>query len=124
MLGLSQGVCVSRVRQVESLRKMRERLGMTQDEFARALNVAQSTVQNWESGRSSPHRGTQARIEELSAGKPAVGQRRGRSRIAEETRIQLITALETILDRAPSAVIEEISRILTERAGKYGEPPS
>jgi transcriptional regulator with XRE-family HTH domain len=97
---------------------------MTQDEFARALQVAQSTVQNWESGRSSPHRGTQARIEELSAGRSAVGQRRGRSRIAEETRIQLFTALETILERAPSAVIEEISRILTERAGKYGEPES
>ena len=115
---------MSRVRQVESLRKVRERLGMTQDEFARALHVAQSTVQNWESGRNSPHRGTLARIEELATANPAAGPRRGRSRIAEETRVQLITALETILERAPSAVIEEISRILTERAGKYGEPES
>jgi transcriptional regulator with XRE-family HTH domain len=103
---------------------VRERLGLTQDEFARALQVAQSTVQNWESGRSSPHRGTQARIEALSATPATGGQVRKRSRIAEETRIQLMTALETILDRAPSAVIEEISRILTERAGKYGEPES
>lgn len=115
---------MSRVLEGRAIRKTRERLGMTQDEFARVLQVAQSTVQNWESGRSSPHRGTQARIEELLAGSPAVGQRRGRSRIAEETRIQLITALETILERAPSAVIEEVSRILTERAGKYGEPES
>ena len=45
-----------------------------------------------------------------------------RSRIAEETRAQLITALETILDRAPSAVIEDIARILIDRAGKYGGP--
>ena len=45
-----------------------------------------------------------------------------RSRIAEETRAQLITALETILDRAPSAVSEDIARILTDRAGKYGGP--
>ncbi len=112
-----------RVRQAESLRKVRERLELTQDEFARALQVAQSTVQNWESGRSSPHRGTLARIEALSA-TPAGELPRKRSRIAEETRIQLITALETILDRAPSAVIEEISRILTERAGKYGDPQS
>jgi transcriptional regulator with XRE-family HTH domain len=97
---------------------------MTQDEFAHALQVAQSTVQNWESGRNSPHRGTLARIEALSATTPTGGLLRKRSRIAEETRIQLITALETILDRAPSAVIEEVSRILTERAGKYGEPES
>lgn len=33
-----------------------------------------------------------------------------------------MTALETILSRAPSAVIEEIARLLTDRAGKYGEP--
>lgn len=115
---------MSRVRQAESIRKVREQLEMTQDEFARVLHVAQSTVQNWESGRSSPHRGTLARIEALSAATPAGGPRRGRARIAEETRIQLITALETILERAPSAVVEEISRILTERAGKYGEPQS
>ncbi len=115
---------MSRVRQVESVRKVRERLGMTQDEFARALHVSQSTVQNWESGRNSPHRGTLGRIEALSATPPTGGLPGKRSRIAEETRIQLITALETILERAPSAVIEEISRILTERAGKYGDPQS
>jgi transcriptional regulator with XRE-family HTH domain len=103
---------------------VRERLGLTQDEFARALHVSQSTVQNWESGRTAPHRGTLARIEALSTASPAGERPRKRSRVAEETRIQLVTALETILERAPSAVIEEISRILTERAGKYGEPES
>ena len=44
------------------------------------------------------------------------------SRISEETRMELLTALETILERAPSAIIEEMSRVLTQRAGKYGEP--
>lgn len=110
-----------RVRQREDIRKVRERLGMTQEEFARALHVSQSTVQNWESGRTQPHRGTLARIEAASSA-PQAEPRGRRSRVAEETRLQLITALDTILERAPSAVIEEISEILTDRAGKYGEP--
>lgn len=111
---------MSSVRQGEAIRKVREGLGMTQGEFAHALQVSQSTVQNWESARTRPHRGTLARIEAVAG--PPQSTRRRRSRVAEETRLQLITALETILERAPSAVIEEISRILTDRAGKYGEP--
>jgi Arc/MetJ-type ribon-helix-helix transcriptional regulator len=43
-------------------------------------------------------------------------------RISEQARMELLTALETILERAPSAVIEDIARTLTQRAGKYGEP--
>ena len=113
---------LSPVLQGVAIRKVRERLGLTQEEFARALQVSQSTVQNWESGRTRPHRGTAARIESVSSA--SQGQRSRRSRISEETRHQLIIALDTILERAPSAVIEEISRILTERAGKYGEPNS
>ena len=42
-------------------------------------------------------------------------------RISEELQDQLYTALETILERAPSAVIEEVARKLTQWAGKYGE---
>ena len=42
-------------------------------------------------------------------------------RVSEELQDQLYTAFETILERAPSAVIEEVGRILTSRAGKYGE---
>ncbi len=44
------------------------------------------------------------------------------ARVSEETQEQLYTALQTILERAPSAVIEDIARMLTARAGKYGEP--
>ena len=88
-----------RVRQGEDIRRVRERLGMTQEEFARALQVSQSTVQNWESGRTQPHRGTLARIEAVSSGPQAPRGRR--SRVAEETRLQLMTALDTILERAP-----------------------
>ena len=42
-------------------------------------------------------------------------------RVSEQTQEQLYIALETILERAPSAVIEDVARILTTRAGKYGE---
>ena len=42
-------------------------------------------------------------------------------RISEETQEQLFIALATILERAPSTVIEEVTRLLTERAGKYGD---
>ena len=46
--------------------------------------------------------------------------RRYSRRVSEELQDQLYTALETILERAPSAVIEDIARTLTLRAGKYG----
>ncbi len=46
------------------------------------------------------------------------------ARVSEETQEQLYMALETILERAPSAVIEDVARMLTARAGKYGEPRS
>ena len=42
-------------------------------------------------------------------------------RVSEELQDQLYTALETILNRAPSAVIEDVARLLTARAGKYGD---
>jgi Arc/MetJ-type ribon-helix-helix transcriptional regulator len=42
-------------------------------------------------------------------------------RVSEELQDQLYTGLETILERAPSAVIEEIARKITQWAGKYGD---
>jgi hypothetical protein len=42
-------------------------------------------------------------------------------RISEELQDQLYTALETILERAPSTVIEEVARKLTQWAGKFGD---
>ena len=42
-------------------------------------------------------------------------------RVSEETQDQLYAALETIFERAPSAVLEDVARILTSRAGKYGD---
>lgn len=53
----------------------------------------------------------------------ARGRSRGKhtKRVSEELQEQLFTALETIMDRAPSAVIEEMARKLTHWAGKYGD---
>jgi hypothetical protein len=42
-------------------------------------------------------------------------------RVSEELQDQLYTAFEAILERAPSAVVEEVARLLTSRAGKYGD---
>jgi hypothetical protein len=41
-------------------------------------------------------------------------------RVSEELQDQLYTALETILERAPSALIEEVARKLTQWAGRFG----
>jgi len=41
-------------------------------------------------------------------------------RVSEELKEQLYTALETILERAPSALIEEVARKLTQWAGRFG----
>jgi len=49
------------------------------------------------------------------------GRRAYTKRVSEQTQEQLYIALETILERAPSAVIEDVARILTARAGKYGD---
>ncbi len=42
-------------------------------------------------------------------------------RVSEELQDQLYTGLETILERAPSTLIEEVARRITQWAGKYGE---
>jgi hypothetical protein len=42
-------------------------------------------------------------------------------RISRETQEHLYTALRIILERAPSAIIEEVSRKLSKWAAEYGE---
>ncbi len=57
-------------------------------------------------------------LNDLLGGSP---RRAYTKRVSEQTQEQLYIALETILGRAPSAVIEDVARMLTARAGKYGE---
>ena len=47
--------------------------------------------------------------------------RRYTRRISEELQDQLYTLIEAILERAPSAVIEELERKLAQWAGKYAD---
>lgn len=42
-------------------------------------------------------------------------------RVSEDLQDQLHSALDIIFARAPSAVIEEVERVLTKLAGKYGD---
>jgi DNA-binding transcriptional regulator YiaG len=117
-IGACQGKLLARIKASNWIRELRARLGVTQDEFAHALGVAESTVRNWESGRNPPHRGAAARIRGLEQAK--IAEKTGR--YSQETREQLIAALDTILDRAPSTVVQQTSEFLTSKAGKYGEP--
>jgi hypothetical protein len=42
-------------------------------------------------------------------------------RVSDELQEDLYTALGTIIERAPSAVVEDVAEVLTSRAGQYGE---
>jgi Arc/MetJ-type ribon-helix-helix transcriptional regulator len=57
----------------------------------------------------------------LSAYTEGKRTRKYSKRVSEELQDQLYTGLETILERAPSTLIEEVARRITQWAGKYGE---
>ena len=134
----------------ERARQLRaeQRENLSQEGFARLVGVSTSEVRRWEQGRRAPTPAQAIALGKIAGppecwywwemaglsredvgAAPDVRLRAGQARregkrsmrIAEETRAVLATALETILERAPSAVIEEISQLLTDRAGKYGE---
>jgi DNA-binding transcriptional regulator YiaG len=49
-----------------SIRDMRSRLSMTQEEFAHALGITVSTVNRWENGHSEPSKLARATIARLA----------------------------------------------------------
>ena len=49
-----------------SIRDMRSRLSMTQEEFAHALGITVSTVNRWENGHSEPSKLARATITRLA----------------------------------------------------------
>ena len=50
-----------------SIRELRIRLGMTQEEFAHAVAVTFSTVNRWENGHAKPSKLARRAIESLAA---------------------------------------------------------
>ena len=136
-VALSRGFS-KRVDWRECVRQVRSELGLTQRALAQHLKVTVVTVQNYEAGRYKPDpfvlrrlldiapENFRAQIEENLPEELRPGERRQQARrnlkrrYSEETREQLVTALETILDRAPSSVIAKVSELLTQWAGKYG----
>ena len=49
----------------EMIRKLRAKLGLTQEQFAAKVGVTWSTVNRWENGRGKPSPLAMRRIEEL-----------------------------------------------------------
>ena len=58
------------------VKSLRERLGLTQEQFAREVGVAFSTVNQWENGRRHPQPFLLKRLREMEAasGKDSVGR--------------------------------------------------
>jgi transcriptional regulator with XRE-family HTH domain len=124
------------------VRAIRAELGLTQRALAERLSVTVITVQNYEAGRYKPDALVQRRLaniapegvqEQIESQLPAELRREGGGEVAaprkgkratrysEVTRQTLVAALDTILERAPSTVVEQVADFLTSRAGKYGE---
>lgn len=51
------------------IKALRQRLGLTQEEFARKLGVSFPTVNRWERGHFNPSRLAEARLEQLQEGR-------------------------------------------------------
>jgi DNA-binding transcriptional regulator YiaG len=49
----------------QSIRRLRDKLHMTREQFARALQVSAGSIFGWESGRTLPRPGSLKRFEEL-----------------------------------------------------------
>ena len=47
------------------VKRLRERLGVTQEQFAQAVGVTYSTVNQWENGRRRPQPYLQKRLKEM-----------------------------------------------------------
>ncbi|HVR70922.1 MAG TPA: helix-turn-helix domain-containing protein [Vicinamibacteria bacterium] len=68
----------------QSIRRLRDRLRMTREQFARALQVSPGSIFGWESGRTLPRPGSLGRFEELR--KMGVRQARAKFKSARPTR--------------------------------------
>ncbi len=128
-----------------AVRRLRERLGLSQEGLARRLNLSVSEVRRWDQGLRPPGASRAIELGKL-AGHPdcwvlwelagieradvvralgGAGQaitRRKSRRWSDEAQEAAFSALELIFERAPSTVIEQTVDWLITRGGKYGEP--
>jgi transcriptional regulator with XRE-family HTH domain len=130
-----------------AVRRLRERLQLSQEGLARKLGLSVSEVRRWDQGMRPPAPSRAIALGKL-AGPPdcwvlwelagisredvrrvarEMEEREGRrpkksKRWSEETQEAAYSALELIFERAPSTVIEQTLEFLVARAGKYGEP--
>jgi DNA-binding XRE family transcriptional regulator len=118
------------------VRRMRlSKDNMNQDQFAAELKASRSAVQGWERGKHRPKDETlrkmgqlapsfSVQIEQVLQDYPwHPGKRVHNSRVSQETIHELHAALDIILNRAPSAVVEKVTATLTKFAGRFGDPP-
>ncbi len=127
----------------EAVRRLRERMGLSQEHFARNLGLSISEVRRWDQG-SRPPGPSRAILLGRMAGSPdcwifwelaglsksdvvraveelpGTAVRRRGGRYSAETLEAAYSALSILLERAPDAVIDQVIAWLTDRAGRYG----
>lgn len=114
-------------------RRVRQVLGLNQDELAAKLGVASSSVGNWETGAKRPSPKNLRKMADLAPVfadevRHLVEQfewhpKQQSGRYSAETVAVLHQALDIILDRAPSEAVQKITEFLEAFAGKWGEHP-
>jgi len=113
------------------VRAAREVAGLSQTAFARELNVSTQAVQNWEAGRRRPAPHFLRQMGELA---PRLKERIEKEltgyvwhpkprmrRYSAETIFEAHTALDAILDRARSDIVEKVLADLDKFAGHFTE---
>ena len=128
------------------MRRLRERLALSQEGFAKTLGLSVSEVRRWDQGLRPPgpsraillgrmagspdcwlfwelagltKSDVMRAVEEL----PGTAVRRRGGRYSQESLEAAYTALSMILERAPDAVVEQVIHWLSERAARYAQRP-
>ncbi len=128
----------------DAVRRLRERMGLSQEGFARTLGLSVSEVRRWDQGARAPGPERAIQLGRMAGSPdcwvlweiagitksdvvravdelPGTAVRRRGGRFSQETLEAAYSALSILFDRAPDAVVEQVVNWLTERAGRYGE---
>ena len=116
---MSRTILTERERLGKAIEAHRRSIGMTQQQFAQKLEVAESTVGIWEAGRTEPRRADRKRIFALRKEEASPLPTRERKTSSEDA-VRALAALELILERAPREIVKSVVDYLTRRAEDYG----